>query len=355
MARWPVLVPLVALAALGAGWGNAPGPFAALGIGALLAASVMAAVYHAERIAHRLGDPFGTLVLALAVTIIEVALIVSMMLSVGADATTLARDTVFATVMIVCNGIVGVCLFVGAIRHHVLEFRVEGTTPALSVLAALTTLTMVVPTFTTSAPGPHFSGAQLVFAGLMSLVLYLVFVFVQTVLHREYFMPVILDGDHAGADDPPSTRTAATSLVLLFASLVAVVGLAKALAPVIESGLQAVGAPAAVIGIAIALLVLMPESVAALRAAAANRMQTSLNLALGSSLATIGLTIPAVAGLSIATGMPLALGLPPKETVLLALTLLVSATTLSSGRATVLQAAVHLVIFAAFLFLAFVP
>ena len=235
-----------------------------------------------------------------------------------------------------------------------LNFRIDGTGPALSVLAALATLSLVVPAYTVTTPGPTFSTAQLVFAGVASLALYGVFVFVQTVRHRDYFLPMDSDSEDEHAPRP-SAATAWTSAALLLVSLIAVVGLAKLLSPAIRSGVETAGAPLAVVGIAIALLVLLPETVAAVRAAVCNRMQTSLNLALGSVLATIGLTIPVVVAVSIVIGMPLALGLPAKETVLLGLTLFVSAITLATGRATIMQGAVHLVIFAAFLFLAVVP
>jgi Ca2+:H+ antiporter len=351
---WSLIVPIAACVMLAVAWGRPLNWLILWFVASALIASVFVAVHHAEVVAHAVGEPFGTLILALAVTIIEVALIVSLMMSGGAATTALARDTVFATVMIVCNGVVGLCLLLGAIRHHVLVFRVEGTSPALSVLAALTTLTLILPGLTTTTPGPTFSPSQLVFAGAMSLVLYSVFVFIQTVRHRDYFLPVgIEDKDQHAA--PPSQAIALTSFALLSVSLVAVVGLAKTLAPSIEAGVEALSAPASVVGVAIALLVLLPETWAAVRAALRNRMQTSLNLALGSALATIGLTIPAVATVSIMLNMPLALGLPPKETALLALTLLISVLTFAGGRATVLQGAVHLVLFAAFIFLAVVP
>jgi len=321
---------------------------------AALVATVLAAVHHAEVIAHRIGEPFGTLVLALAVTIIEVSLIISMMRSMGEAAAPLVRDAVFATVMIICNGVVGLCLLAGSLRHHVLTFRVEGTTPALAVLATLTTLTLVLPTLTTSTTGPTFSTAQLVFAGVVSLVLYLVFIFVQTGRHRDFFLPEggLSDNVHAA---PPPVFAAWLSLAFLLMSLVTVVGLAKVLGSSIESAVAAANMPQSVVGVAIALIVLLPETWAAVRAALRNRMQISFNLALGSALATIGLTIPAVAVTSIALRLPLALGLPPKEITLLALSLLLSSMTLSGGRATVLQGAVHLVLFAVFLFLSMVP
>jgi Ca2+:H+ antiporter len=256
--------------------------------------------------------------------------------------------------MIICNGVVGICLLLGALRHRVLAFNVEGTTPPLAVLATLVVLTLVIPSYTTTTPGPTLSAAQLVFAGLVSVALYAVYVFVQTVRHRDYFLPVGVgsEGSHAPA---PSAIETWLGVVLLLASLVAVVGLAKSLAPTIEGAVEAASVPHAVVGIAVALLVLLPETLAAARAALRNRMQTSFNLALGSALATIGLTIPAVAAASLMLGLPLALGLPTKEVGLLALTLLISAMTLAQGRATVLQGSVHLVLFAVFLFLAVVP
>lgn len=321
--------------------------------GVALIATVFAAVYHAEMVAHRVGEPFGTLVLAVAVTVIEVALIVSVMVGVGGK-TGLARDTVFAAVMIVCNGIVGLCLLSGGVRHYEQGFQVQGASAALAVLAALTTLTLILPNVTTSVTGPVFSTSQLVFAGAISLVLYGSFIFVQTVRHRDYFLPVEGGGEEAHAP-PPSGRTALVSAGLLLAALVAVVGLAKALTPTVETAIAQLGAPKAVVGIVIAALVVLPEGLAALRAARANRLQTSLNLALGSALASIGLTIPAVAVVSIALAQPLDLGLGAKDEVLLALTLLVGVITLGTGRTTVLQGIVHLVIFAAFLFLAVVP
>jgi Ca2+:H+ antiporter len=321
--------------------------------GAILIATVFAAVHHAEVVAHRLGEPFGTLVLAVVVTVIEVALIVSVMIGVaGKEA--LARDTVFAVVMIVCNGIVGLCLLSGGIRHFEQGFQVQGASAALAVLAALTTLTLILPNVTTTVVGPMFSPSQLVFAGIISLVLYGSFVFIQTIRHRDYFLPVGSNDAETHAD-PPSGLTTAISAALLLVALVAVVMLAKALTPTIETIVANLGGSSAVVGIAIATLVLLPEGLAALRAARANRLQTSLNLALGSALASIGLTIPAVAAVSIVLMQPLELGLGTKDGILLALTLLVGVITLGTGRTTVLQGIVHLVIFAAFLFLAVVP
>ncbi len=351
---WHAAVPALACAVLFFAWGVDLGwGLLTLAAVALLAA-VVVAVHHAELIALRVGEPFGTLVLALAVTVIEVALIVALMLSDPAATSALARDTVFATVMIICNGVIGLCLLLGAARHRVLAFRVEGTSPALSVLATLATLILVLPSFTSTTPGPTLSTSQLVFAAVVSLTLYLVFIFVQTVRHREYFLPMETADDDDAAPAPSDTAALA-SLGLLLVALVAVVGLAKSIAPDIEAVVQRTGVPHATVGIAIALMVLLPETWAAVRAARRNRMQTSFNLALGSALATIGLSIPAVVATALALGMPLELGLGVKEIALLALTLLISTMTLSRGRATVMQGTVHLVLFAVFLFLTVVP
>lgn len=352
--RWSIAVPIATIFVLAIAWSR-PLEWALIAVvGLALVAAVLAAVHHAEVVALRVGEPYGTLILAVAVTVIEVGLIISVMLAGGATATIVARDAVYAAVMIACTGIIGLCLLVGGLRHHELAYRVEGTSPALAVLAALATLTLVVPAYTTTTPGPSFSKLQLAFAGVMSLALYCVFVFVQTVRHRDYFLPADVD-DEATHAPPPPLKIALASFGLLVVSLIAVVGLAKSLAPSIEAGVAAASAPLAIVGIAIAMLVLLPETAAAVRAATRNRLQTSLNLGIGSAIACIGLTIPTVAAVSIVIGMPLELGLAPKDTVLLMLTLIVAVLTLGSGRATVMQGAVHLVLFATFIFLAFVP
>ena len=305
-----------------------------------------------------MGEPFGSLVLAVAVTVIEVALIVSLILSGGPDKAALARDTVFAAVMIVCNGIVGLCLLAGGARHREQRFQLRGAASALAVLATLATLTLVLPNYTLGAPGPVFTAAQLVFVGVVSLALYGVFVFVQTVRHRDYFLSGTRDDEEeedGRTRRRPSPAWPWPASLLLLVALVAVVLLAKILSPALQAGVAAAGLPAAVVGVAIAALVLTPEGLAAVRAARADRLQTSLNLALGSALATIGLTIPAVAAASLLLGLDLVLGLEAKDTVLLVLTLFVAVLTLGTGRTTVLQGAVHLVIFAVFLFLAASP
>jgi Ca2+:H+ antiporter len=355
MPAWTWAVPAAALAVLGAAIAAGAGTLLAVASGVMLVGSVVVAVHHAEVVAHRVGEPFGTLVLAVAVTVIEASLILSMMLAGGPGTAELPRDTIFSAIMIICNGVVGTCLLVGGIHHREQSFRVEGSGPALAALVALATLSLVLPTFTTTTPAGSYNEPQLAFAAVASVALWAVFVFVQTVRHRDYFLPVVDTANEEAHAEPPTNAHAWTSFGLLLASLVAVVGLAKMLSPSIERGIAAAGAPRTVLGIAIALLVLLPETWAAVRAARANRLQTSMNLALGSALACIGLTIPVVAAASVAFGIPIMLGLEPKDLVLLALTFAVGTITLGTGRTNVMQGAVHLVIFASFLFLAFVP
>ncbi|GED87662.1 ionic transporter y4hA [Streptomyces sp. 6-11-2] len=358
LTAWTIIVPVLAVVLLILTWGRSL-PGAVVGVVTLvLAGSVLAAVHHAEVVAHRVGEPFGSLVLAIAVTVIEVALIVTLMADGGDKSSTLARDTVFAAVMITCNGVVGLSLLVGSLRHGTAVFNAEGTGAALATVATLATLSLVLPTFTTTQPGPQFSGVQLTFAAISSLVLYGLFVTTQTVRHRDYFLPITRQGevitseDHAAA---PSTRTAWISVGLLGLALVGVVGLAKGVSPTVESAVESAGLHHAVVGVIIALLVLLPETIAALRSARRDRVQTSLNLALGSAMASIGLTIPAVALASLWLSGPLVLGLGPTHMLLLLLTVVVSSLTVVPGRATPLQGGVHLVIFAAYLELAINP
>ncbi|MFB6548860.1 calcium:proton antiporter [Streptomyces sp. NPDC056405] len=356
--QWTTATPVVAVVLLAFTWGrDVPGAVVAL-LTIVLAMAVLAAVHHAEVVAHRVGEPFGSLVLAVAVTVIEVALIVTLMADGGDKSATLARDTVFAAVMITCNGVVGLSLLVASLRHGTAVFNPEGTGAALATVATLATLSLVLPTFTTSAPGPEFSTVQLTFAALSSLVLYGLFIATLTVRHRDYFLPITRQGDVITVEDhahAPSARTALISLGLLGLALIGVVGLAKGVSPTIEDGVEAAGLPHAVVGVIIALLVLLPETIAALRTARRDRVQTSLNLALGSAMASIGLTIPAVALASVWLSGPLVLGLGSTHMVLLALTVVVASLTVVPGRATPLQGGVHLVLFAAYLELAVNP
>src|SRR5262245_54768078 len=353
--KWTTVVPLAALLVLAPTWGTKPGGVVLTVVAVFLAFAVPAAVHHAEVIAHRVGGPLGALVLAVAVTVIEVALIVTLMVSADNDTSTLARDTVFAAVMLTCNAIVGLSLLMVTLRGEIASFSAEGTATALATVLTLSTLSLVVPTFTTSRPGPQFSTEQLTFAALASLVLYLLFVFVQTVRHRDFFIEPAAGEDAEHDDEAPSNRETLISLGLLLVALVAVVGLAKVESPAIEDAVDAIGAPQSAVGVLIAILVLSPETAAAVRNARRGRVQTSLNLAFGSAMASIGLTIPAIAVASIWLDGPLVLGLGSTQMVLLAVTAVVGALTVLPGRATLQEAAVHLVIAAAFVFLAINP
>jgi len=346
---------LASFAGLGGSFSPSPVGIAfALALVPILFGTVFSAVHHAEVIPHRTGEPYGTLVLTVAVTIIEVALITSVMLSEEGGSPTLARDTVFAVVMIVCNGLVGLCILMGGLRYREQSFRVTGANAYLVVLIVLAALTLVLPNYTVAAQGPAFSASQLAFVSAVTLALYGVFLYIQTVRHRDYFV-VLGDEGTTGVPHVPSTRAVVLSTVFLLIALTAVVLLAKKFAAVVEVGRSAIGALPAVTGVIVALLILLPEGVAAVQAARQNALQKALNLALGSSLATIGLTVPAVAVVTIALGKGLALGLSPKDTALLAITLLVSTLTFGTGRTNVLYGFVHLVMFATFLFLVFVP
>jgi Ca2+:H+ antiporter len=354
--RWTTVVPVLGVVVLIPTFPMKPGGAVLVVVALVLAAAVPAAVHHAEAISHRVGEPFGALLLAVAVTVIEVALIVTLMVSRSGATATLARDTVFAAVMLTCNGIVGLSLLAATARNGAATFSAEGSATALGTVLTLATLSLVVPTFTTSTPGRDFSPEQLAFAAIASLVLYLVFVWVQTVLHREDFVQPFVAADPPPAtDEHPSDDRTWVSLVLLVVALVAVVGLAKVESPAIEDAVESIHAPQSFVGVVIAILVLAPESIAAVRNARRGQVQTSLNLAYGSAMASIGLTIPAIAVASIWLEGPLVLGLGPTQMVLLALTAVVAALTVLPGRATLQQAAVHLVIAAAFVFLAIRP
>lgn len=353
--RWPWIWPVAAWAVVGfASVADLSWIWIPVVVG--LIGAVLAAVHHAEVIAERVGEPYGTLVLAVAVTVIEVALIVSLMIADDTPNMGLPRDTVYAAVMIILTGMVGLCLFAGSLQHNEQTFSLHGVSAALATLAALAVLTMVLPSFTTSSPGATYSPGQLGFVALVSLLLYAAFVLVQTVRNRDYFLDELDPTPDAPGHGKAARQSAlGWTMLALLASLVAVVLLAKALAPGITASLDAIGAPEAATGVFIAALVLLPESLAAFRAARANRLQTSLNLAIGSALASIGLTIPVVAVLSLVMGWTLELGLDPREVVLLALALLVSTLSLGTGRTTLLHGAVHLVIFGVFLFTTIVP
>lgn len=322
----------------------------------MLGGAVFSAVHYAEVVALKVGEPFGTLVLAIAVTLIEVALIVSVLLTHNNPNLAVARDTIFSAVMIVCAGVVGTCITVGAVRHRVQGFNIKGSTGALSVLIALTVLTMVLPVFT-SRPEDAFNTEQLLFVGVIALLMYGCFVFVQTVRHREYFLPEEDDVREAGeaAHATPTIGQAFLALGVLVFCLITVVALAKSLSPSIEALVDHAGLPKPIVGLAIAGFVLLPESVAAVRAAWQNKLQNSINLAFGSVIASIGLTIPVVATVSASLGNNLILGLDDKDIVLFTLVVLLNMITIQTGRTNILQGCLLLLVFASFLFFSVFP
>ncbi|GAA1998017.1 ionic transporter y4hA [Catenulispora subtropica] len=410
-ASWSTVVPVLAAVLLAFTWGRDLPGWAVSGVALFLAGSVLAAVHHAEVVAHRVGEPFGSLVLAVAVTLIEVALIVTMMSSNGAKSATLARDTVFAAIMITCNGIAGLCLLLVALKRGLARFNADGTATVFGAIITLAGLTLVLPTFTTSPPGPEFNTTQLANATVDSIVLYGLYIVAVTVRHRPDYLPVDAgsqvadpdDADYESADsrsesesgpgsgsgsesgsesgsgprsssgsvsgsgsgsgydehgyegDRPTAGQALTSLGLLVLALIAVVGLGKGVSPTIERGVDRAGLPSSVVGVVIALLVLLPESIAAVRAARRDELQTSLNLALGSAMASIGLTVPAIAVATIWLTTPLILGLDGSHMVLLALTVAAGSLTFVRGRATLVQGGVHLAVCFSYLVLAVSP
>jgi Ca2+:H+ antiporter len=351
-------VPLFALFLLALSWGQSLGTPVLLFLGFVLAASVYVAVSHAEVIALRVGEPYGSLILAAAVTIIEVGMIVVLIIDNPEATKNLARDTVFAAIMITTGAMVGGSIVIKSLRQKFSTFNPEGAVPALAALGSLSVVSLVLPSFTTSTPGPTFSQTQLLFAAVTSLIIYLVFVLMQTVRHRDFFLPPPRPNIPQGLNmhmKSSSNIQAGYSVIGLVASLVAIVGLAKVTSPVIQSAVSTLGLPQMVVALSIALVVLLPESISAFKAATYGRTQTSINLALGSALASIGMTIPAIAVISILFGFQVNLGLGSTEIVLLFLALFVSALTLLPGKASLLQGAVHLSIFAAFVLVVFTP
>jgi Ca2+:H+ antiporter len=352
---FPLLAIMLFAAVTAAGYSFSPstvGVLFAVVLLVILFGTVFAAVHHAEVIAHRIGEPFGTLLLTLSVTIIEVALIATIMLG-EKEVPTLARDTVFAVVMIVCNGLVGVCIFIGGLSYREQDFQVSGANVYLSVLFTMATITLILPNYTLTTPGPFYSEAQLEVVSVVTILLYGVFLYTQTSRHRDYFV-----GDAAGLTDdgaPIAARELALNAILLLVSLLAVVLLAKKFSVVVDAATAAIGAPAAFAGLVVALLILLPESVAAVSAARKNDLQKSINLALGSSLATIGLTVPAVSVAAFAMDKPLELGLNGQNMVELVLTFALSMLTFGTGRTNLLFGLVHMMVFAIFVLLVFVP
>lgn len=343
------LLLLVAVMAL-----NLPAFLGVIAAGSFLAVAVVTAIHHAEAIALKVGPALGTLILAIAVTVIEAGLILVMMANQSDNSAVVARDTVFSAVIIVTNGIIGFCFLLGGLKQKELEFRVEGTNDLLAVLATLVGITLILPNFTTTVPGPVYSQSQLIFVSIAALVVYASLVIAQTITHKDYFSTVSR-AEVMELAPPPTKHAAILSSIALVVSLVAVVGLAKYLSPSIEAGLESVGAPKSAVGIVIALLVLLPEAGAALTAARTNQLQTSLNLALGSGAASVALTLPVVCVYSITTGQQVSLGLDSKGIAFALITFMVAGLTHGTGKSTFLKGMVHLVILLSFIVLSFVP
>lgn len=348
--HWSFIFPILALAYYLLGVTDDSPLLAGLG-GALLISAVLSAVHHAEVVAHKVGEPFGTIILAICITILEVGLIVSLMMAGGSKAATLPRDTVFAAIMLILNGILGACLLAGSVKFKEQFFARSSGNMALIGLVAIVVMTLILPNYTTSEITPSFNNSQLIFFSVASLVIYGTFLMVQTVRHRNYFLP---DDDEPHAE-PPSNFISFTSLLFLILCLGVVVFLAKSLSPQIENVVQSIGAPESLVGVIIAAVVLLPEGLAAIKAARRNQFQTSLNLALGSALASIGLTIPCVAVVCIMFDLPLVLGLDTKSMILLGLSLYTVMLSLNRGKTNVLYGVVLLVNLFAYVFTVIVP
>jgi Ca2+:H+ antiporter len=339
--------------------GSVGGGIAFAWIFAVMLWGTFAVVRHADSLAERLGEPFGTLILTISATAIEVTMISTVMLH-GANNPTLARDTMFAVLMIVLNGMAGLTLLVGALRHREQYFNLQGAGAFLNLLVPLSVLSLVLPNYTTSSAGATLSASQELFLVTASVTLYGIFLTIQTVRHQGYFQhdhgnrtPHHAAGRAGG--EHAAHRPSAWHALGIVAALLPVVLLAEELAAYVDHAIEHLGAPAALGGLLIAGLILAPEALGALRAAWANHLQRSINICLGSALATIGLTVPAVLVIGLVTGRSVELGLDPLAITLLALTLLVSLITFASGHTNVLQGAVHLMLFLSYVFLTLVP
>ena len=320
----------------------------------LLFGSVLAAVHHAEVIAHKVGEPYGTIILAICIAILEVGLIISFMLSGSEGAMTYARDTIFAAVMLILNGILGICIWVGSRKYKEQLFMRSSATTYLVSLIAILVLTLILPNYTSSVHGPFYTESQLIFVSFACLVIYGSFLMLQTVRHRNYF--IVAEEDQTTHEaDPPSNSTTIISLVLLIICLAVVIFMAKGLSPVIEDFVENIGAPRALVGVIIASVVLLPECLAAIRAAKNNQIQSSINLSLGSALASVGLTIPAVSVVCIIYDIPFVLGLDVKSIILLGLSVFTVMLSLSRGKTNQLYGTVLIVNFLAYIFTVIFP
>jgi len=353
--QWTTIIPILAWTLLFTGL-IADNSFFQIIASILLILSVMSAVHHSEIIAERVGEPYGTIILAISITVIEVSIIVSLMMTEGTEAASLARDTVYAATMLILNGIIGLCLLIGGLKHYEQNFSASSVTIALVSLVSIIVFTLVFPTFTKSVEGSYYSTPQLVFASIACVVIYGSFLFAQTRRYRQYFLTVDTDENEEVAEPIHITnKVFYTSLIFLILSLGIVVLLAKTLSPTIESIIVGNNLPKSLVGVFIAVIILLPEAIAAIIAARKNRLQTSINLALGSALASIGLTIPAVAIVCIMMEMPIILGLDITSIVLLGLSVFTVMLSLSSGKSNIIYGVVLLVNLFAFVFLMIYP
>ncbi|MFY7652608.1 MAG: calcium:proton antiporter [Chitinophagaceae bacterium] len=351
--QWTITFPLLACILYATGYTQQNTGFQIIA-GILLIISVTSAIHHSEIVAHKVGEPFGTIILAVAITIIEVSVIVSLMLSGGDNVATLARDTVYSATMLILNGIVGLCLFIGGLKHHEQIFSKHSVIIALVSLISILIFTLILPTFTKSVSGPYYSQSQLIFASFACLFIYSCFIVAQTVRHREYFLPKN-DESSTQISTIVTTKALIISFIFLIVSLTVVVLLAKELSPVIESVVLSYQLPKRLVGVIIAAIILLPEGTAAIIAAKKNKLQTSLNLALGSALASIGMTIPIVSLVSYLYNMQLVLGLDILSIILLGLSIFTVMLSLISGRSNIVYGAVLLTNLIAFIYLIIYP
>ncbi|MEJ8755552.1 ionic transporter y4hA [Pontibacter sp. H259] len=353
--QWTVVIPILAWLLFFSGLIQ-DSSFFQLVACVLLIFSVMAAVHYSEIIAEKVGEPYGTIILAISITVIEVSIIISLMMTEGKSAASLARDTVYSATMLILNGIIGLCLLIGSIKHYEQNFSKPSVTIALVSLISIVVFTLVFPTFTESVGGSYYSNPQLIFASIACLVIYGCFLFAQTKRHRDYFLSATEDEDDDSSPPLPiSNQVFFMSLVFLIICLGIVVLLAKTLSPTIESIITGYNLPKTLVGVIIASIILLPEGIAAIIAARNNRLQTSINLSLGSALASIGLTIPSVAIVCIIYDFKIILGLDIKSIILLGLSVFTVMLSLSSGKTNIVYGVVLLVNLFAFIFLMIYP
>lgn len=317
-----------------------------------LCGSSFSAVAHSDVVAMRLGQPYGTLLLTLSVTLIEVSVIAAMMLHDGGNPT-LVRESVFSVIMIVNTGIVGLCLLLGSLKHHEQVIQQQGVTGFLSVLIGLGVMLLILPSETRDGAGGQFTPLQLGFMAFIAVALYATFLYMQTVRHKEHF--AAQEPEHAGG--PLSPARFVRAVVMLLVSLAGVVSLSEHVAGSVEDFLATLplADPDAVTGALVATLLLLPEGISAVRAASCNHLQHSLNIALGSALASIALTIPAMAAISMMLGLPMVLGLDPEDRTMMVLTFVLSILSFGTGRTNALNGVVHLILFCVYLMLTVVP